>query len=195
MRHKARQHGFGVVGILVTVATLAVIGTAGWFTYQHNRVRPTGATAGTQTTNQSDAQQTTDTQTPAVAYLDIKEWGIKLPLTDSIKDAYYVVATNSTDTMWLGLTSLDDKGCGVSLGNQDGASAPIAALVRVSPTEMEPVKGKPYSEVYPGVTIGNYFYGYVSGTNNKTCAPASTLQSIDSAFTSSVKSGVSAMTN
>lgn len=59
--------------------------------------------------------------------------------------------------------------------------------MRVTPTEVEPVQGKPYSQPYPGVTVGNYYYAYISGTKGKVCVSTAALQSIDSAFSSSAK--------
>src|SRR5690242_13299650 len=88
-RMKNRQAGFGIVEALIAVFAVGVLAGAGWFVYQHNRTKVTKAAAG----SPPATQQTTPTTPPAptVTYLDVKEWGIKLPLPNSIKDAYYVV--------------------------------------------------------------------------------------------------------
>jgi type II secretory pathway pseudopilin PulG len=86
---RSKQAGFSIVEAVLGVAVLGILGAAGWFVYQHNQPKPTDAAA---TTNQSANQQTTTTPAPTVAYLTINEWGVKLPLSDTIKDAYYVVA-------------------------------------------------------------------------------------------------------
>lgn len=187
-RTENRNNGFSTVEALIIVAVIGITAAGGWLVYQHNRTKVTDAAAGNQTTN----QQTNTTPAPTVTYLDIKEWGVKLPLSGPIKDAYYVVATNSTDTIWIGLKSLDSAGCAAALGNTQGASAPVAAIIRVLPTDLEPVKGVPYTQLYPGVTIGGYYYAYLSGTKSKTCASQATLQSIDTAFAAAAKTAVSA---
>jgi hypothetical protein len=74
---------------------------------------------------------------------------------------------------FLGFKSLDSSGCTAS-SNTD--SAPIL-LSRVSPTAIDPVEGKPYPQVYPGVTIGSYFYGYALNKNGVCKADFNTLKS------------------
>ena len=196
MRQHGHQIGFGTVEFSLVILLAVVVGLAGVLVYQrHDKTNMLKSTASTTSSlPSSQTERTAPTQPPATTtqYLAIKEWGIKLPLTDSIKDAYYVVATNSTDTLWLGLSSLDTSSCKASLGNTAGANAPIGAIVRVTSTELEPVQGKPYSQLYPGATVGNYYYAYISGTKGKSCASTATLQSIDSAFATASKNTVTA---
>lgn len=52
MGRQKRQTGFSIVEAVIAVVAIAIIGTAGFFVYQHNRPKDTGATGGTQTTNQ-----------------------------------------------------------------------------------------------------------------------------------------------
>lgn len=176
--------GFGLVAVLLAILVLAAAGGAGAYVYQTNH---TVKTTPTTTSSSMKKQQ---------SYLAVKEWGVKLPLTETIEDAYYVVSVSSQDsngqpnTMWLGLMSLNSKGCNAVLANQ-GQSTPLGALLRVYPTETDPVSGKSYKQLFPnGVMIGNYYYAYMSWTKNKTCASASQLQAIDSAFATAAKNAV-----
>ncbi len=142
------------------------------------------------------------TDTPAtIQYLNVKEWGIKLPLSDVIKNAYYVVSNGSADangqpnTMWLGLTSLNIGDCNASLANKSGGPITgFGALERVLPTDHEPVIGKLYTDLYPGVLIGKYYYAYISDTKYRTCTVQAILQPIDSAFATAAKGIVAAQT-
>jgi hypothetical protein len=171
--------------VLFVVAALAAIG---WVLYQHHKNLTYHTT--------SQPQNTTTTQSTQITtqYLTIKEWGVKLPLSDSIKDAYYIVSNGSADangqpnTMWLGLSSLSGD-CNASQANAPGASttSAVGALGRALPTDHDPVLQKPYTQLYPGVTIGQYYYFYISNTKGKTCAPTTTLQSVDSAFGTDAK--------
>jgi Tfp pilus assembly protein PilX len=193
--HYPTEHsGFSVIEVLLAILVIVVLAVTGFVVYQRHKpitAKNSAATTSTQTTTRPP-QTTTQ-------YLTITEWGIKLPLSDSIKDAYYVVSTGSQDvngqpnTMWLGLTSLSGD-CNASQANKPGASiiTSIGALGRALPTDHEPVKGTLYTQLYPGITIGGYYYFYISGTNGKTCAPQSTLQSIDSAFAAAAKGIVAA---
>src|SRR5690348_1604483 len=139
-RVQGKQAGFNIVELLVVIVVIGLIGTAGWLVYQHNRAKITGAAAGNQATNQ---QSSTTTTQPAstVVYLDIKEWGVKLPLSGSIKDAYYVVGisfSNSSDGLpggvFLGLKSLTGAACN-PYNNNNGGRGAIGAILRFLPTE------------------------------------------------------------
>lgn len=121
MGRQKRQSGFSILGIVVAVVAVAAIGTAGWFVYQHNKVKLTGATGGTQTTNQGGQQQTP----PATTAVKVPELGIQITVPDSIKDLTYQVSTvklspngnQATLAMFStkALTALDAN-CGVSSG-------------------------------------------------------------------------------
>ena len=201
MRRREHQSGFGTTVILLAVLVVAVLAVTGLVVYQHHKpssATNSAATSPTQTTSQSQNTATTQAA-PTVAYLTIKEWGIKVPLSDRIKDAYYVVSNGSADangqpnTMWLGLTSLGGD-CNASQANKPGKTTipDIGVLGRALPTDHEPVLGTLYTKLYPGVTIGQYYYFYISGTKGKTCASPANLQSIDSAFDTAAKGIVAA---
>src|SRR5947209_2912813 len=107
MRQRERQSGFSTMVILLVVLVVAVLAATGLVVYQHHKpssAKNSAATSLSQPTGQQ--QSTTSTQPQPTTYLYIKEWGVKLPLSDSIKDAYYVVSNGSADangqpnTMW-----------------------------------------------------------------------------------------------
>jgi hypothetical protein len=125
--------------------------------------------------------------------------GVKLPLSNTIKTAYYKTAKGSSygpgglpSTVWLGLASLSSSSC--NPGNNDaGGRGAIGAILRVLPTDTDPVSGQLLTQKYPnGVTIGSYYYLYQSWATNNPCASNSTLQPIDSAFATAAKSAVAA---
>lgn len=62
-----RQRGFSIVEAVLIVVALAIIGTVGWFVYQHDRTKVTNVAANT---NQSINQQksATTTQPPSDPY-------------------------------------------------------------------------------------------------------------------------------
>jgi len=187
------QSGFSIVEAVLIVAVIGVIGVGGWFVYQHNKPKATNAAPNTnQTTNQ---QTTTTTPAPTVNYLDIKEWGVKLPLSDIIKDAYYVILADTSSNadgkpsdIQLGLTHLDAS-CGSITASSTSLSNSLGAIVRTLPTDTDPVSGKLYTQLEPnGTTINGYYYGYADASiKNKTCAPQATLQGIDAAFATAAK--------
>ena len=190
MRRREQQSGFSTKAILlaiVIVATLAVAGLELSQRHSSSTAKSNAATNQTPTTSQPQRTVATQAAQPTSSYLVIKEWVVKLPLSSAISDAKYVVATNSTDTMWLGLTRLDGTACAASRANTGGAGVPVGAFIRVLPTDHEPIKGTLYTQLYPGATVGDHYFAYISGIKGKTCAPQATLQSVDSAFSAAAK--------
>ncbi len=98
MRQREHQSGLGTVKIVLMVFVIAVLSVTGLVLYQHrkpNSDKNSAATSTTQTTTQP--QSTTTTQpAPTVSYLQIKEWGVKLPLSSAINDAYYAASLGSS---------------------------------------------------------------------------------------------------
>ncbi len=102
--HATKQSGFGVVAIIVVILVVVGLGYIGYRVYTAN-INQTG-----NTTQNSNAQNngTQDTAT----YLDIKELGAKIKLSDGIKDAVYgAVSTDDNGSKAVGISaqSLIDK--------------------------------------------------------------------------------------
>lgn len=191
---QSKQTGFSVIeGMLAALVLVALAGVS-FTVYQRVKSSATTTDAATNPNQSTNQQPVTTTPAPTVSYLTIKEWGVKLPLSDSIKDAYYTFkgSNNGSDglpnTAWLGLTSLNTNGCDISTTGPSSTNKPIGSILRVLPTDQDPVTGSPYKQEYPnGVTIGSYYYGYAPWKNN-TCTSAASLQSIDTGFANAAKS-------
>lgn len=203
MRRREHQSGFSSTVILLAVLVVAGLAVTGLVLYQHHKpgsATNSAATSTTQTASQPQSPAATQSAS-TVAYLTIKEWGVKLPLSNTIKTAYYKTAKGSSygpgglpSTVWLGLASLSSSSC--NPGNNDaGGRGAIGAILRVLPTDTDPVSGKLLTQEYPnGATIGGY-YTYQSWLKNNPCASQSTLQPIDAAFATAAKNTVTATTN
>jgi type II secretory pathway pseudopilin PulG len=187
-----RQSGFSAIEVLLVVLVVAAMAGISLVVYQRHKPITAKNSAATTSTQMTTRPAQTTTQ-----YLTIKEWGVKLPLSDSIKDAYYTVGGNvGTDglpnTIWLGLTSLNSSGCNASPDNPSSFK-PLGAIVRVLPIDKDPGTGKLYTQQDPnGTTINSYYYGYASNISKVSCASATTLQSIDSALATAAKGIVTA---
>ncbi len=77
---KSKQSGFGTIEGLLVVIILLLIGFAGWYIWDKNQ-HPSISTVTNSSTNSNTA----------ASYLEIKELGIKLKLTDNTKDLAYAV--------------------------------------------------------------------------------------------------------
>lgn len=201
MEKERNQAGFGAVRIILVALAISEVTAISWALVQ-NTNKTTAATNTPQTTNQQASTTTIQPQQPATQYLDIKEWGIKLPLPDSVKNAYYIIGKGSSDgpggvptTVWLGLSSFTGSTCNPA-NNDSGKDGALGAIYRIHPTETDPVTGQLLTQEYPnGTTIGGYYYAYKGFITNNPCASQTTLQPIDSAFIASAKSTITDATN
>jgi hypothetical protein len=196
LRHH-QQAGFGLPILIVAVVVLVAIGGIGFFVYnQHTRTKSAIAKSDVvppaPAPSKADPKPDPATPTTTGATLTVKEWGVTIPLPESIKSAYYVPSTASADsdgsvnTIWLGLTSKDTSVCKAALGNTGGST--LGAVVRTAPDATHPVTGKLYSELYSGTVIGNYFYGYgASVDRGNKCGAVESRKDINDAFSAAVK--------
>jgi hypothetical protein len=128
-------------------------------------------------------------------YMDITQWGVELPLSSSISDAYYIPSNSSvgsdgiTNQIYLGLSSLDSDSC-TAAGSNQGLDSAIGVLFRSKLRDIDPVTNVAYTQEYPnGIRIGGYYYAYQDSVDSdSTCkAPEAIAQSINSAFTKAVE--------
>lgn len=179
------QKGISAVeGLLILIIVGILCGT-GWYVW-HSKQDADIILNGANKTSSAQPVPKNASLSSQQQYLEIKEWKIKLPLSKSISDAYYVVSSSShgsngePNTVWLGLKSLDSKGCAAATANT-GGPYPIGAILRINPKDTDPISGTPYTQLDPdGTTIGNYYYAYHSGIKGSTsCAQKSNIKNIE----------------
>lgn len=190
-KKQGHQRGFGIIEIIILLVVIGLLAFAGWRVYQNNRTKVSDA-AGSSTQNSSTTGQS---QKPDVAYLKIKEWGIKLPLSKEVNDAYYVASVSSVgkdglpNAIFLGLKSLDSFGCTADGGNH-GKNSAVGAILRVSPGETDEVTGNLIMDEYPnGTTIDGHYYAYAAWVN-ETCGTANYLQSVETVFATVARNSI-----
>lgn len=138
MGRQKRQTGFSIVGIVVVLAAIVAIGAAGWFVYQHNRVKPTGATGNS---NQTNNQQTTTAPPANQKTIQVPELGIQITVPADLSDLIYRTTTvtlrngNQATLAYFSTKALTaaDPNCGTNFG-------PLGSLERANgqyPTEQQ----------------------------------------------------------
>lgn len=187
---KKNQNGFSGLEVLLVLVLVGIVGLTGWYVWHANSRNSKEISTSNNNLTPSNTNKQVRTKSEQ-KYLDIKEFGIKLPLSANITDAYYVISTASqTDdkpsTVWIGLKSLDSMGCAAAQANSGGAY-PFGSIIKVKPEEVDPMSGTPFTQKDPdGVTIGGYYYAYISGISSTTgCVAKNNIKNVgarDAAF-------------
>lgn len=170
------QKGFTVVEGLLIFVIVGVIGGVGW--YVVNSKNKTNKTSNQIST---PAPQPVSSVTSDINYLAIKEWGIKLKLTETIKNATYNILDNKA---WLSTKELDTNAECISY-YKGGPGTSFQAIVQYSSTDVAPDESPTASETTvaqnakqnPGkyVVIGGKYYFFLHG-NGAACEAQTTDQ-------------------
>jgi len=176
---RPNQKGFISIETFLIIVVLVLVGGTGYFVYHATKKTNDTFTAAakaaesTPDTSKPHASSSTSAKSvPTKEYLAIKEWGVKIPLTESTKDAYYVFLQNDTSSAYLSLHSLDGTQCAAD-------QTSIGAVFRYLPGDQDPESHEFYSSIYTdGIKVGNYYYRYASpqagcSDNNQTQTKAS----------------------
>lgn len=171
-----KQKGFTVIEGLIILLVIALLAVAGWYGWQKRQENARLAAISNFEQCKADKDSKVQESYPEVCvtkdgksftnpnqkveakpqdnqvedqakYLEIKEWGVKMKLSDATDDAYYVMQNGYA---YLSLTSLK---------NVDSCAAEktsLGALARENKDAINELTGKPYAD--QGVTIGKYTY-------------------------------------
>jgi hypothetical protein len=97
---KKNENGFSAIEGLLVLVVVGVIGFAGWYVWQSkNKTNQSLANANNTSTSATVPKgskkpiESTAPKPAAQQYLEIKEWNVKVPLSDEIKDLKYEVTT------------------------------------------------------------------------------------------------------
>ena len=117
----AKNKGFGIVGVVLIIAGLAIAGFVGWRVYE--------SYAKDANSKNSNSQSNTNGSRSTATYLDIKEFGVKIKLSDSIKDAtYYYDSEYATKYPTTPYISISTKSLADNSNGTCSASASISPL-------------------------------------------------------------------
>lgn len=166
---KKNQNGFTLIETLLILIMLLLICFAGWWVWQSKNK--------TEKTLESTSNSSQSTQ-PMTKYLSIKEWSIKLPLSDKLLDAYYSSPQSATnyDSIGLSVTSLDPD-CSASHGD-------LGILFRQKSQSVDAGAGNMQKA---DVKINGYYYGYRSYQGTSCTNLADKLSDLTTAFTAAAK--------
>jgi len=111
-----KQSGFSPVVLVLILVVVLALGLGAWYIWQRNH-QVDDQTNSVQTSSQATDNSDNNTPHETEEYLVIQEWGIKIPLTDEIAEAYYTFHTDELAEY----ASLYDRGFD-QLENANGVS-------------------------------------------------------------------------
>lgn len=101
-----------------------------------------------------------------VGYLEIKEWSIRIPLTELTHQSYYASPSAPSDSMIKGsLKGVVQQSCGASSSQSTG----MFYIVRVPKQQAQTSRHNTTSFHSPNKTIGDYTYAVYANGNAKNC--------------------------
>lgn len=151
MKLRANQNGFGSIVIVLAIMVIALAGTVGWMVYDKQKTNNSTKSDDIATTSYQKAQSDSPYFDNGPKYLELKEWGVKLPTTGDIADAYYLYKKDA-DTVYLSKDTYRGTTCAAD-------AITLGAIGRVSVASASPDEKTAYLE--HGVERKGYYYFYV----------------------------------
>ena len=154
---KLNQKGFGVIEWLLLLIILIILALIGWWGSQQSKSNNSSSTP--ESSQQSKKTEPAKTEPKAVKYLEIKEFGIKMPLGDEITGAYYVIRAQTqgdpaeyADIFDAGFDGTANKN-GVKCKD---ASFPLFVVGRVKQADLAQV-GEQDKDSYKQLAVSNVY--------------------------------------
>lgn len=116
MKIKNNENGFSAVEGLLIVILVGLIGFVGWYVWKNQtdkNVKTDSSSNNIVNTKKTTPKKQTDNKT----YFEIKEFGVKFELPQSLKDLYYEIGNNGR-TAYFSLTELKDTDCAADKTSQ-----------------------------------------------------------------------------
>lgn len=131
------QAGFGAVGIILIVLVIGVIGVTGWYVWRSIDKGSTENNSANRDGNTHDQVDPLPDPTEGGRYLVIREWSIRIPLTDELKGGTYIIEDDDTASLHLELMADKANDCSSQVvikrySNEGLANSDLAESVKES---------------------------------------------------------------
>lgn len=188
--HKSNQRGLGTLEMLLILVILAILGFVGWYVYNAANKTKTGLDKSTAVSNSSTAT------TPAATTktLTFKEYGVKITLSDSLKNLSYTAkpfsngdGTTST-SLFLNDAALAKSidGCNTTKGS-DGNFAALGKSTGQFPAEPTPDTGGLLKQFPTFYISSSYPNGIPCADDTKEAAVVAQMQALQNAMVEAFK--------
>lgn len=152
------QKGFSAVILLLALVLVAIVSFTGYYVWNTQSNKKTNSQQ-TKTADDSVAKKQTDTTATKPAdttkYLVIKEWGVKIPLTDTIADTTYLYKNGY---VYVSTDSLTKKYPECSTGKTTVYAYGRFGSMK-DPVDAPGAEGQTYGDIMPNAPkVGSYYY-------------------------------------
>lgn len=156
---KINQLGFSPVVVLLALILVVLVGFTGYYVYNTQKkddkaAAPSPPAKSIATTNQSSTQ---DTQ----KYLVIKEWGVKIPVSEKYVDVTYKMGNDFATFQSETFARLTNQECSAK-----NSSEYLGGINRYDESGKNPEisEGPGSAASAAAVKVGNHYYDYVNPT-------------------------------
>lgn len=148
------QKGFALIESLLIILILTIIGFGGYYVW-HTQKQTDKTNSDTLKASQSTTVPSSDNS--PVAYLTIKEWGVRMKLSNETTSLYYAIKPDDPNVAYLGFRTIDKIAPSCAADQHS-----LALIFRQTPAQHdENVKSSNGLPADIGTTkIGDYYYGY-----------------------------------
>lgn len=153
------QSGFSMEFIILLILLLILLAILGWWVWSQSKSKDNSSTPATPASKKADKEESKPAPPPSVKYLEIKEWGLKMPIGDDITGAYYTVRpVNANDPAEY--VDIFDGGFDKT-ANANGVKCldkdfPLFVIGRVKQTDLAKVEG-PDASGYKQLAVSNTY--------------------------------------
>jgi hypothetical protein len=148
---RLNNDGFTLVEVLLILIFLGIIGFTGYYVWHSQKAADKALTVSD---NSTGTVAVPATQKHTTKYLDIKEWGVKLPLSSGIESAYYEAGTaDVSGSIYLSIDGYKGTDCAAD-------AVTLGAIQRFAPNDKDD-EGSYLTAQFPNaVHVGGYYYQY-----------------------------------
>jgi hypothetical protein len=160
MKYSTSHHGFVLIEGILILIVLSIVGFTGWFIIHSRQEANVSYTAAQKSASDTIITKSKSKPATKVAsgqkYLSVKEFGVRLQLTENTQSLYYFINPENPDYAYLSLKTVSDIA-----PNCAADKFSMGVISRQTPAQRQEAIDNPSDTNSVGtIRIGDYYYGY-----------------------------------
>ncbi len=177
MKFHKNQSGFSAV-VTTLIVVVMLIGAVGWLVYDRQKTETPAKSNDTVIGNYQKEDSNSPYYDDGPKLLELKEWGVKIPVAGDIADAYYVYK-QANDTVYLSKESYKGTGCAAD-------ATTLGAIGRFAIAAKDNEENAPLAA--GAIELNGYYYYYAHP--QAACSDDDTVNQQASSYMSQFKAAV-----